>query len=249
MSYLITLDLWGTIIGEKDYSSVSPKRSIKKCELIFDYIKEFSDTITLNDVIEALDFTVNKISLYSRFFCDQLFFDWLLVFIRRLDHNLNKKLTKLQIIYIGELIVRAFLEFPPLIFNGSLKLIEFCKKNQIKIGIISNTGFNSPKVYKNWLINEKIFYDEIVLSNELGIAKPDKKIFYYTLDKLGISPGNSIHFGDNPVADIMGANSIGISSVLISKNNSKNSIDSKNFMTIDNISESVEVMKKWLDLF
>jgi hypothetical protein len=47
----------------------------------------------------------------------------------------------------------------------------------------------------------------------------------------------------------MGANSIGISSVLISKNNTKNSIDSKNFMTIDNISESVEVMKKWLDLF
>lgn len=249
MSYLITLDLWGTIIGEKDYSSVSPKRSIKKCELIFDYVKEFSDTITLNDVIEALDFTVNKISLYSRFFCDQLFFDWLLVFIRRLDHNLNKKLTKLQIIYIGELIDRAFLEFPPIIFNGSLKLIEFCKKNQIKIGIISNTGFNSPKVYRNWLINEKIFYDEIVLSNELGIAKPDKKIFYYTLDKLGIPPGNSIHFGDNPVADIMGANSIGISSVLISKNNSKNSINSNNFMTIDNISESVEVMKKWLDLF
>ena len=74
MSYLITLDLWGTIIGEKDYSSVSPKRSIKKCELIFDYVKEFSDTITLNDVSEALDFTVNKISLYSRFFCDKLFF-------------------------------------------------------------------------------------------------------------------------------------------------------------------------------
>ena len=95
----------------------------------------------------------------------------------------------------------------------------------------------------------KIFYDEIVLSNELGIAKPDKKIFYYTLDKLGIPPGNSIHFGDNPVADIMGANSIGISSVLISKNNSKNSINSNNFMTIDNISESVEVLKKWLDLF
>ena len=249
MSYLITLDLWGTIIGEKDYSSVSPKRSIKKCELIFDYVKEFSDTITLNDVSEALDFTVNKISLYSRFFCDKLFFDWLLIFIRRLDHNLNKKLTKSQIVYIGELIDRAFLEFPPLIFNGSLKLIEFCKKNQIKIGIISNTGFNSPKVYRNWLINEKIFYDEIVLSNELGIAKPDKKIFYYTLDKLGIPPGNSIHFGDNPVADIMGANSIGISSVLISKNNSKNSINSNNFITIDNISESVEVLKKWLDLF
>lgn len=249
MSYLITLDLWGTIIGEKDYSSVSPKRSIKKCELIFDYVKEFSDTITLNDVSEALDFTVNKISLYSRFFCDKLFFDWLLIFIRRLDHNLNKKLTKSQIVYIGELIDRAFLEFPPIIFNGSLELIEFCKKNQIKIGIISNTGFNSPKVYRNWLINEKIFYDEIVLSNELGIAKPDKKIFHYTLDKLGIPPGNSIHFGDNPVADIMGANSIGISSVLISKNNSKNSINSNNFMTIDNISESVEVMKKWLDLF
>ncbi|SVC41781.1 uncharacterized protein METZ01_LOCUS294635 [marine metagenome] len=249
MSYLITLDLWGTIIGEKDYSSVSPKRSIKKCELIFDYIKVFSNTITLNDVIEALDFTVNKISLYSRFFSDKLFFDWLLIFVRRLDNNLNKKLTKAQIVYIGELIDRAFLEFPPIIFDGSLKLIEFCKKNQLKIGIISNTGFNSPKVYRNWLINEKIFYDEIVLSNELGIAKPDKKIFYYILNKLGIPPRNSIHFGDNPVADIMGANAIGMSSVLISKNNSKNPIDSKNFMTIDNINKSVEVLRKWLDLF
>ena len=249
MGYLITLDLWGTIIGEKDYSSVSPKRSIKKCELVFDYLKDFSNTITLNDVIEALEFTVNKISLYSRFFCDKLFFDWLLIFICRLDHNLYKKLTKAQIIYIGELIDRAFLEFPPIIFDGSLKLIEFCKKNQIKIGIISNTGFNSPMVYRNWLVNEKIFYDEIVLSNELGMAKPDKKIFHYTLDKLSISPVNSIHFGDNPVADIMGANAIGITSVLISKNNSKNSIDSKNFMIIDNINESVKVMKKWLDLF
>ena len=47
----------------------------------------------------------------------------------------------------------------------------------------------------------------------------------------------------------MGANAIGITSVLISKNNSKNSIDSKNFMIIDNINESVKVMKKWLDLF
>ena len=97
MGYLITLDLWGTIIGEKDYSSVSPKRSIKKCELVFDYLKDFSNTITLNDVIEALEFTVNKISLYSRFFCDKLFFDWLLIFICRLDHNLYKKLSLIHI--------------------------------------------------------------------------------------------------------------------------------------------------------
>ena len=63
MGYLITLDLWGTIIGEKDYSSVSPKRSIKKCELVFDYLKDFSNTITLNDAVSYTHLTLPTILL------------------------------------------------------------------------------------------------------------------------------------------------------------------------------------------
>ena len=61
--------------------------------------------------------------------------------------------------------------------------------------------------------NNKIYYDVMSLSNELETAKPHSKIFLNTINDLETIPKNSIHFGDNPVADILGATNIGMDAV------------------------------------
>ena len=77
-----------------------------------------------------------------------------------------------EIIHFGDILDEAFLEDPPDIFDGTYELLEFCKLRNIKLGIISNTGFNSPKAYRKFMSNNKIYYDVMSLSNELETAKP-----------------------------------------------------------------------------
>ena len=73
-----------------------------------------------------------------------------------------------------------------------------------KIALISNTMSNQPKI----LLNEagyNQYFDLIITSEELGIRKPNPKIFKKTLKELGVKPDEAVHVGDNVEADMYGA--------------------------------------------
>ena len=246
MNKSVTLDLWETIIGEKDFSSFSKTRREIKAHYAYEYLLKFSDSIDYSDVLLALDFVTYQINVFSRFHSDRLFKNWLEIFINKIDTNLINKLEPKEIISLGDELDRAFLENPPHIFDGTYELLEFCRTKKLKIGIISNTGFNSPKVYRRFLSENQLLYDTLSLSNELGTAKPHSLIFLETLKGLNTIPENVIHFGDNPVADILGAINVGMEAVLISKNDSKKPINQKHKAVIDNISFSIDIVSSWI---
>lgn len=54
-------------------------------------------------------------------------------------------------------------------------------------------------------------FDEIFISSEIGITKPDKAYFEYVLEKLRLSPEQTIFFDDNP-ANVAAAENCGIRS-------------------------------------
>lgn len=49
------------------------------------------------------------------------------------------------------------------------------------------------------------YFKAIVISGEVGIAKPDPAIYQLALDKLGASADQTLFIGDHPVNDIWGA--------------------------------------------
>ncbi len=55
--------------------------------------------------------------------------------------------------------------------------------------------------------------DAVVISGEIGIHKPDKRIYLYTCDLLGVLPEQCIFVGDDPDSDIKGALSAGMEAV------------------------------------
>lgn len=59
-----------------------------------------------------------------------------------------------------------------------------------------------------------------------GCDKPDPKIFKYLLNKLDVSPEQVLMIGDDIVADIKGANDLGIKTIYL-KNDSLGNIDMK----------------------
>ncbi len=56
-------------------------------------------------------------------------------------------------------------------------------------------------------------FKAISYSDEVGYRKPDGEIFRRTLAELGFDAGEAAHVGDNPIADVRGAQSVGMRGV------------------------------------
>lgn len=87
---------------------------------------------------------------------------------------------------------------------GAHRLLKSLRSAGIKIGILSN-GFT--EVQHDKIENARLsdLVDCVVLSDEIGINKPDRKLFDYALAKSGAQASNSLMIGDNPDTDIAGA--------------------------------------------
>jgi len=57
----------------------------------------------------------------------------------------------------------------------------------------------------------------IFISDQIGISKPNPKIYLRACDDLGISPAQAMYVGDHPVKDIDAANAAGLTTVLVNR--------------------------------
>ena len=84
-----------------------------------------------------------------------------------------------------------------------------------RTGLISNTGRTGGRflrpVQDRLGIGES--FDVRIFSDEVGVRKPDRAIFQVALDELSLTAEEVVHVGDDVVADVAGAKSIGMRGV------------------------------------
>jgi FMN phosphatase YigB (HAD superfamily) len=61
------------------------------------------------------------------------------------------------------------------------------------------------------------WFPVVVTSREVGLYKPDPRIFQYALQRLDVSPESALFVGDSPYSDIGGASAAGITPVLLDR--------------------------------
>ena len=54
------------------------------------------------------------------------------------------------------------------------------------------------------------FFDEIAWSEEMGVEKPDPRIFHMMLERIGATADECVYVGDSYAADVVGATAAGI---------------------------------------
>ncbi|MES2277648.1 MAG: HAD family hydrolase [Bacteroidota bacterium] len=118
-------------------------------------------------------------------------------------------------------------EYLPVIYcDRTPEVLAYIKQNPANtISILSNTGFIKGiilrKVLKQLGIDQ--YFDFQLYSDEAGLSKPNKAFFQLMLNEVSaikqIELNEIIHIGDNPKADIWGADMAGISSLLVNSNN------------------------------
>jgi len=113
------------------------------------------------------------------------------------------------------------------LFSDTGKVLDELKE-KYKLGIITN-GDGIQQRQKIEKTNIKNYFSEIIISSELGISKPDKKIFEIACEKIKENPQNCIMVGDNYLNDIQGALNAGFDAILINRN--KKEIEYENQIT------------------
>lgn len=117
---------------------------------------------------------------------------------------------------LSEKIAELYVQISPfqttLFPNTKETLIEL-KSNGYQLHIITN-GFKEVQFIK--LENSGIidFFDVILCSEEVGKSKPAPEVFYRALKMANAKPENSIMIGDSMEADVLGAENVGIKSIL-----------------------------------
>ena len=94
-------------------------------------------------------------------------------------------------------------------------IFEKLKKSGVTLGVVSNWDSRLHTILKS--TNLAGYFDFILASAEVGSAKPDKTIFVEALRRSGVNSKEVCHIGDEPYADIQGANNAGIDAILIDR--------------------------------
>jgi putative hydrolase of the HAD superfamily len=62
-------------------------------------------------------------------------------------------------------------------------------------------------------------FNPVLISTELGIGKPDPRIFEFALERMGVEPRECVMVGDSLERDVQAASTVGIPAVLLKRSN------------------------------
>jgi putative hydrolase of the HAD superfamily len=85
-----------------------------------------------------------------------------------------------------------------------------------RLAVVSNWDVSLHDVLERTQLRALV--DAVVISAELGAAKPDPAIFRAALDRLGASAADAMHVGDSVEHDVEGARAAGLRAVLVARN-------------------------------
>ena len=91
-------------------------------------------------------------------------------------------------------------------------LLDFLRslRPKFKTGLISNAWSG----LRQYIIDHKFedAFDHMVISAEVGVVKPDARIYQMALDQLGVSPNEAV-FVDDFIENVKGAQAVGMSAI------------------------------------
>lgn len=102
------------------------------------------------------------------------------------------------------------------LFDDVHGLFASLRKSGIPLALITNGGSMTQREKLNAFgIDE--WFDAVVISGEIGVAKPDAAAFRLALDQLVVEPESVWHVGDDLKTDVAGARAAGITAVWLNR--------------------------------
>ena len=95
------------------------------------------------------------------------------------------------------------------------EVLTALREQGLRLAVISNWDERLPLLLERLGLTP--FFDAVVTSSEVGVEKPDGRIFTEALRRLGVEPGEALHVGDSPLDDVEGAIAAGMEAVRLDR--------------------------------
>jgi putative hydrolase of the HAD superfamily len=95
-------------------------------------------------------------------------------------------------------------------------VLERLRAAGARLAVVSNWDVSLHDVLERTRLRALV--DVVVISAELGAAKPDPAIFRAALERVGVTAKEAIHVGDSVEHDVAGARAAGLEAVLVARN-------------------------------
>jgi putative hydrolase of the HAD superfamily len=98
------------------------------------------------------------------------------------------------------------------IWPGALELLASLRARGLKLALVTN-GFAETHREKIVLLQLEDAFDEVFIADEVGMLKPDPRLFALACERLGVAPVAAAMVGDRYERDIRGAHDVGLFTV------------------------------------
>lgn len=211
----VTFDLWETLLFEEDGSDLQ-RRAIR-CRRLTQVLSRLGLEISVEEVEVALKETISSLITTWDKNKDIPHLNVIRIFFK----NASKGRLGLKDEWLDELskaYVSPLFEVPPYLNPDAGKALEWLLNEKKQIGIICNTGMTPGATLRRFLSQAGVAkcFRVMVFSNEVGVRKPDRRIFSLTAHALRAKPREIVHVGDNLKTDVWGAKKAGFRAIHLS---------------------------------
>jgi putative hydrolase of the HAD superfamily len=106
------------------------------------------------------------------------------------------------------------------LYDDALPTLQALKSRGYRLGLVSNTPWGTP----DYLWQQQAerfgvasFLEVRLFSSDVGVRKPDPRIFLEALRGLGARPERALFVGDTPHEDVAGAKAVGMTAALLAR--------------------------------
>jgi len=103
------------------------------------------------------------------------------------------------------------------LLEGARELLD-AFASRCRLGIVTNNS-TAEQIEKLRALNIASYFDTVVISEDVGVTKPNPKIFAIALERIGAKAHEGVFIGDNWTNDIEGALGAGMAAVWLDRKN------------------------------
>ena len=135
--------------------------------------------------------------------------------MRRITHSLDPTVDEASILAAVESRRRRFeiglVQIEPAILDA----LDRLRAAGVRTALVSDAGSDDVESWERSPLRTRL--DATVFSYQLGIRKPDPRIYRHALDAVGMRPQDALYVGDGGSDEHRGAHAVGMPAVLVTR--------------------------------